>query len=339
MKSINNFFYYLLVSALLAAIGISCNDNSSVTDIKLDKGELLLAIGNTATLTANLLPYSATDQMNWSTSNSNVAVVESDDKVVTMSKGIVTAKSAGTAIITVTTKNGKHIAECTVTVINPEPELVLVESGSFTMGCTDGDCNEESNELPIHQVTLSSYKIAKYTVTQQQWEAVMGNNPSYHKGADLPVERVSWPNVQQFIQKLNTLTGKNYRLPTEAEWEYAARGGNKSKGYKYSGSNDINAVAWYSGNSGNKTHPVGTKTPNELDIYDMSGNVFEWCGDWYGAYTASAQTNPPGPNSGTRRITRGGDFSVSTSFCRVSSRWSTSPSDYFPALGFRLVHP
>jgi len=336
MKNINNFFYYLLVSTLLATVSISCNDNSSVTDIKLDKNELYLAIGSTATLTANLFPYSASDKMNWSTSNSNVVVVESNDKVVTVTKGILTAKALGTATITVTTKKGKYTAECTITVINPEPELVLVEGGTFTMGCTDGDCNERSDELPVHQVALSSYKITKYTVTQQQWEAVMGKNPSYFKGYNLPVEQVSWDNVQEFIQKLNALTGKKYRLPTEAEWEYAARGGKLSKGYKYSGSDDINTVAWYTENT---THPVGTKAPNELGIYDMSGNVFEWCSDWYGTYSEGAQTNPPGPETGTWRIIRGGSYlNFGEYVCRVSFRIGTQPNNYRNDFGFRLAH-
>ncbi|MDR2971458.1 MAG: formylglycine-generating enzyme family protein [Bacteroidales bacterium] len=146
---------------------------------------------------------------------------------------------------------------------------------------------------------------------------VSGNEPSYFKGYNLPVETVNWDNVQAFIKKLNTATGKNYRLPTEAEWEYAARGG-KSNGFKYSGSNDVNAVAWYDGNSENKTHPVGAKTPNELGIYDMSGNVHEWCCDWYAGYDGSSQNNPVGPSSGYLRVSRGGSFSNSPQNVRVS---------------------
>jgi formylglycine-generating enzyme required for sulfatase activity len=207
------------------------------------------------------------------------------------------------------------------------------------MGCTDGDCNEDGREVPMHQVTLSSYKIAKYPVTQQQWEVVMGNNPSNFKGSNLPIEMVSWYDIQVFITELNTLTGKNYRLPTEAEWEYAARGGNKSKGYKYSGSNDINAVAWYNSNSENTTHPVGTKAPNELEIYDMSGNLMEWCSDWFGVYTETAQTNPTGPATGYDRIVRGGDFYQSAYYCRVSMRRYTLPVNKGGNIGFRLVLP
>jgi formylglycine-generating enzyme required for sulfatase activity len=159
-------------------------------------------------------------------------------------------------------------------------EMILVRGGTFRMGDTDGQGGD--NEKPVHNVTLRDFYIGKYPVTQKQWVQVMGSNHSNFKGDDLPVEQVSWNNVQEIIKELNAKTGKKYRLPTEAEWEYAARGGNKSKGYKYSGSNDIDKVAWYADNSGNKTHPVGTKAPNELGIYDMSGNVWEWVNDKYG---------------------------------------------------------
>ena len=333
-----NFIYCLLVTALLVATATSCKEKETITDIKLDKEELILAIGNTATLSASLLPLSASDKMSWSSSDNNVATVKSNSGEVTVSQATVTAKSAGTAIITVATKDGKHKATCTVTVINAEPELILVETGTFDMGCTDGECDENSNELPVHKVTLSNYKIAKYTITQLQWKAVMGNNPSYTKGDDLPVEQVSWNNVQEFINKLNTITGKNYRLPTEAEWEFAARGGNKSKGYKYSGSNTINDVAWYSVNSGRKLQPVGTKAPNELGIYDMSGNVFEWCSDWNSAYTEVSQTNPTGPATGTMHIVRGGSYIGNAYYCRISFRDGLFSNDSGIGLGFRLVH-
>jgi formylglycine-generating enzyme required for sulfatase activity len=176
----------------------------------------------------------------------------------------------------------------------PDIEMVFVKGGTFTMGCTaeqGDDCFD--NEEPAHKVTLSDFYIGKYEVTQAQWKAVTGNNPSKFNGCDnCPVEGVSWNDIQEFIKKLNAKTGLNYRLPTEAEWEYAARGGAQSRGYKYSGSNSVDEVAWYYGNSGNETHPAGTKKANELGIYDMSGNVYEWCNDWYGAYNSEAQTNP-----------------------------------------------
>jgi len=217
-------------------------------------------------------------------------------------------------------------------------DMYFVEGGTFTMGCTseqDNDCDE--NEEPAHQVTLSDFYMGKYPVTQAQWKAVMGNNPSYFEGDDLPVEQVSWEEVQEFIEKLNEMTGKNYRLPTEAEWEYAARGGNRSNGYKYSGSNTIDDVAWYEDNSEVKTHSVGTKQANELYIYDMSGNVWEWCSDWYGTYSSSAQTNSKGPDTGSFRVARGGSWGNEAQHCRASIRGYTTPDDSQRILGFRLV--
>ena len=215
-------------------------------------------------------------------------------------------------------------------------EMVFVKGGTFTMGATSEQGSDAySDETPTHSVTLSDFYIGKYEVTQAQWRAVMGNNPSYFKGDNLPVECVSWNDIQKFIKKLNAQTGKNFRLPTEAEWEYAARGGNQSRGYKYSGSNDRNN-AWYKDNSSSKTHPVGQKQPNELGIYDMSGNVWEWCQDWYGSYSSSSQTNHTGPSSGSARVLRGGGWSYFAWYCRVSFRYGSpdsSSSDY----GFRLV--
>ena len=157
-------------------------------------------------------------------------------------------------------------------------EMVRVEGGTFHMGATSEQKDEAwDREKPVHSVTLSSYYIGKTEVTQALWQAVMGSNPSNFKGSNLPVECVCWNDCQEFIQKLNSLTGRNFRLPTEAEWEFACRGGNNSRGYKYSGSNNLGSVAWYDDNSGGQTHPVATKAPNELGIYDMSGNVWEWC--------------------------------------------------------------
>lgn len=219
-------------------------------------------------------------------------------------------------------------------------EMVYVAGGTFTMGATSEQGSDAySDEKPVHSVTVSGFHIGKYEVTQKQWVEVMGSNPSYFKGDNLPVENVSWIDVQVFILKLNAKTGKKYRLPTEAEWEFAARGGNKSKGYKYSGSNTPSDVSWYDGNSNSKTHPVGTKSPNELGIYDMSGNVCEWCSDWYGEYSSNSQTNPEGPSSGDKRVVRGGCWSgIASIFDRVSSRGGgDSPMSTSKITGFRLV--
>ena len=217
-------------------------------------------------------------------------------------------------------------------------EMVRVQGGTFTMGATaEQGSDAYSDEKPTHQVMLSSYSIGKTEVTQALWQAVMGSNPSRFKDSNLPVEQVSWEDCQTFIRKLNALTGKTFRLPTEAEWEFAARGGNKSQGFKYSGSNTLSNVAWYDDNSSNKTHPVATKAPNELGIYDMSGNVWEWCNDWCGDYTSASQTNPTGPNSGSYRVFRGGSWYNRARHCRVSNRYYLSPSYRDNDLGLRLA--
>ena len=216
--------------------------------------------------------------------------------------------------------------------------MVGVEGGTFTMGATSEQGSDPwDDEYPTHSVTLSSFSIGETEVTQELWKAVMGSNPSYFSGTNLPVEYVSWNDCQTFITKLNQLTGKNFRLPTEAEWEYAARGGNKSKGYKYAGSNTLSDVAWYTDNSSSKTHPVKQKQANELGLYDMSGNVWEWCQDWYGSYSSSSQTNPTGPAAGSYRVGRGGGWFSHAGRCRVSIRSSSTPTSCNDFLGLRLA--
>ena len=198
--------------------------------------------------------------------------------------------------------------------------MIKVKGGTFTMGATDEQGTDaDSNESPTHQVTLSDYYIGQTEVTQELWQAVMGNNPSSNNSdMKYPVNRVSWNKAQDFITQLNSLTGMSFRLPTEAEWEFAARGGNMSKGYKHAGSNDLNEVAWYGDNSDRLLHVVGLKKPNELGIYDMNGNVWEWTQDWYGLYSSEAQTNPSGPSSGSRKVQRGGCFNNNSQYSRVS---------------------
>ena len=216
--------------------------------------------------------------------------------------------------------------------------MVYVSGGTFTMGATsEQGIDAYNDEKPTHSVTLSSFYLCKYEVTQALWQAVMGNNPSSFKGDNLPVEQVSWNDCQTFISRLNNLTGKNFRLPTEAEWEYAARGGNRSRGYKYSGSNTLSDVAWYDGKSESGTHPVGSKSPNELGLYDMSGNVREWCSDRYGTYSSTSQTNPTGPSSGSGRVNRGGSWYDVTRSCRLSSRYDDAPVNRHGLLGLRLA--
>ena len=226
--------------------------------------------------------------------------------------------------------------------------MVEVQGGTFTMGATaEQGSDVYSGEMPTHQVTLSTYFIGQTEVPQSLWEAVMGKSVTqideennwctFEAGPNYPMYDISWNDCQEFIQKLNQLTGKTFRLPTEAEWEYAARGGVMSKGYKYAGSNDIDAVAWYYENSNGATHPVATKAPNELGIYDMSGNVWEWCQDWYWDYSSSSQTNPQGPSSGSYRVERGGSCTDDAWGCRVSIRFHDHPLSGASTLGLRLV--
>ena len=220
---------------------------------------------------------------------------------------------------------------------NVSYRMIPVSGGTFSMGATSEMTEPYSDEKPTHQVTLSSYYIGETEVTQALWKAVMGSNPSYFKGDNLPVETVSWDDCQTFIRKLNGLTGRHFRLPTEAEWEFAARGGNQSRHTQYSGSDNIDEVAWYYGNSGNKTHPVKTKQPNELGIYDMTGNVWEWCQDWYGDYSSYAQTNPTGASSGSYRVDRGGSWRGDPWNCRSSGRYYDAPDGEYRSHGLRLV--
>ena len=314
-----------------------------VETIILSQTSLTFRVGSDPVpLTATVTPADADDiSVLWESSN---------EAVVTVSPlGMVEAVSEGTATITCTALDGfGATAACEVTVMRFMPPgtviyalnsaefwMIPVSGGIFQMGSADSDAN--SDESPIHTVTLSDYRICETEVTQELWEAVMGSNPSYHKGDNLPVENVSWEDCQRFIAELNQLTGRKFRLPTEAEWEFAARGGNKSQGCKYSGSNTIDEVAWYG--SFNKTHEVATKQPNELGLYDMSGNVREWCQDWYSSssYTSAAQTNPAGPSAGTVRVNRGGSIYSTARDSRVSNRGYNLPDYAEYNLGFRLA--
>ena len=232
-----------------------------------------------------------------------------------------------------------------------EPEMVFVKGGTFIMGCSTyeqgNDCG--GYESPNHQVRVSDFYIGKYEITQKQWKEIMGTDvhqqrdkantswPLRGEGDNYPMYYVSWYEVQEFISRLNARTGQNYRLPTEAEWEYAARGGNKSQGYTYSGSNIITDVAWCNENSGEKAHPVGRKQANELGIHDMNGNVSEWCYDWRDYYSSYPQTDPMGPWSGTFRVTRGGGWNCYSVHFRPFFRGAYWPVDRDSNLGFRLV--
>ena len=263
-----------------------------------------------------------------------------------------TVKEGETSMLTAMLEKLK--AEQTVAVSNPEMSpsngnqvitvgkvsftMVQVDGGTFQMGATREQWRDAyESEKPAHQVTLSPYFIGETEVTQGLWEAVMGNNPSNFIGINRPVEQVSWNDCQEFIKRLNQKTGRKFRLPTEAEWEFATRGGNKSKGYIYSGSNDMKDVAWCEKNSKSQTHDVKTKKANELGVYDMSGNVFEWCQDWWGGYSTSSQTNPSGPSSGSFRVIRGCSWGDASRNCRVSTRYGKEPGSQLNCLGLRLA--
>ena len=313
-----------------------------VTSIVLSETSITLQPDETKRLTATVLPADANNPtVVWESSNEAVAEVNNS--------GRVTANAAGTCVITCSATDGSGVkAECqvkvgaagqTYTVNGVSFTMIPVEGGTFQMGSTSGN----SDEMPMHQVTVSSFSIGQTEVTQALWYAVMGTKPSwsttYGLGDNYPAYYVSWNDCQTFITKLNQLTGKTFRLPTEAEWEYAARGGNKSNGYTYSGSNTIDEVAWYTSNSSSKTHEVATKSPNELGIYDMSGNVWEWCQDWYSSsyYSSSPSSNPTGPTSGSRRVERGGCWGSDATGCRVAFRSYLTPTSSYDFLGFRLA--
>lgn len=206
--------------------------------------------------------------------------------------------------------------------------MVYVEGGNFMMGSNDKGSNRD--ERPVHKENIKSFYIGKYEVTQKEWKAIMGDNPSNFKGDDLPVDNVSWEECNEFIRKLNQKTGKKFRLPSESEWEYAARGGKMSKGYKYSGSDEIGKVAWYNGNSGNKTHRVGIKLPNELGLYDMSGNVWEHTSD-------SWNDNYDSPRDSSNKVRRGGSWDYVANGCRVSYRVNQGKYNRRPNFGLRLA--
>ena len=272
-----------------------------------DRKTVMISEGQTANIMGTL-----SSQASGLASNSNSASVTS-----------------GSNEISIPVKNGINI------------EMVKVQAGTFMMGATSEMQDPyDVDEKPVHQVTLTNdYYMGKYEVTQALWQAITGKNPSQFKGDDRPVEQVSWKDCQKFISKLNRLTGRKFRLPSEAEWEFAARGGKKSKGYQYSGSSNISEVAWYTNNSCGKTHPVGTKQSNELGLYDMSGNVGELCQDRYGSYyvRSSSGTNPTGAVSGASRVLRGGNWMWDAWTCRSSCRSSFTPGYRSSIIGLRLV--
>ncbi|MEM9928782.1 MAG: formylglycine-generating enzyme family protein, partial [Bacteroidota bacterium] len=275
--------------------------------------------------------------------NTEVRELQVNRSTTTDDKGQDRSSSSSTS-----TQQTASTSVAALTIADIESNMVRVAGGTFTMGCEeerDLDCRDY--EKPAHTVTVPTFYISKYEVTQAQWRAVMGNNSAHNQECDLcPVEKVSWDDVQVFLQKLNAQTGKKYRLPTEAEWEYAARGGNDSQGYRFSVSNIITDVAWYIMNSeesntyGRKptTRPVGGKRANELGLHDMSGNVWEWCEDsWHKNYQGAPTEGGGWEGSSNGRVIRGGSWISGDSLCRVSGRFGVSHFNRDLSLGFRVA--
>jgi len=307
----------------------SLSYNSSFIGLRLAMGYSLMLEQTKASLmngrTVKIRIFNGTKNYTCCNDDSEIASYKIEDDYL-----IIKGEKVGTASITVIDNSTKAKASIIVNV-RPAPisitindlsfKMILVDGGTFLMGATEEQINGYDDEIPVHEVTLSDYCIGETEVTQELWHTIMGNNPSEYTGTlQLPVENVSWDDCQMFISKLNEMAGLSFRLPTEAEWEFAARGGKGSKGYVYAGSNELENVAWYRGKSGNKTHPIACKLPNELGLYDMSGNVSEWCQDWYGRYSDYSQTNPIGSPSGDERVFRGGSWHNGASDCRVTTR-------------------
>ena len=317
----------------------TCSVNVYVVNpesVVLSQTSATMGVGEVLNLTATVYPENATNNtVTWSSSATAVA---------TVNQGVVKAIGAGECDITATCQTLRATCHIKVedgnaiTVNGVTFNMVFVEGGTFTIGSPATQVGSSTMERPQHEVTLSSFKIGQTEVTQELWVAVMGHNPSGFQGdPQRPVENVSWEDCQKFIDSLNVLTGKHFRLPTEAEWEFAARGGNQSQGYTFAGSNTAKDVAWYSTNSNGTTHPVAQKLPNELGLYDMSGNVSEWCSDWYAAYTDEPQTNPTGPATGSYKVYRSGDYDKSAAKCRPPYRDVRQITYHLEYLGLRLA--
>ena len=328
---------------------IAVTQTSANAFLQIDKSNMMFdASGGKLSfwITSNA-SWTVTSNQSWCSINSSssgsgnggVAVYVSENTSTNSRSAIITVKAADIVhTISVTQAGAVYQNTRTFTVNGVSFKMKLVEGGTFTMGATSEQGKDvQDDEKPTHRVTLSTYYIGETEVTQELWQAVMSSNPSFFHGSRKPVEQVHWNDCQDFITRLNSLTGQKFRLPTEAEWEFAARGGNYSRGYKYAGSNTINDVALYFSGSGSGwgTKQVATKSPNELGLYDMSGNVFEICQDWYGYYSSSSQTDPTGPTSGDRHVFRGGSWDDTADYCRVSRRLSSTSGSY--TFGLRLA--
>ncbi len=313
-----------------------------IESLSLVKDYVVLEVGDHSELTVVLNPVvSGGVTLSWEST---------DETVATVANGEVTAVAPGVCDVIVRCQGKEATCEIavlkTVSVNDVSFSMMPVRGGTFMMGAPLNQTGSNVNEKPQHPVSLSDYMIGVTEVTQELWHAVMGHTPGHFKGhPKRPVENVSWTDCEAFIKALNELTGLNFSLPTEAQWEYAAKGGDQSKGYLCAGSDSIKPVAWYYTNSSAVgedhpdygTHDVATKKPNELQIYDMSGNVNEWCSDWYSAYTEDAQTNPTGPAIGNYKVFRGGSWNDKAKSCRVCFRYPQAVTFKNDQQGLRLA--
>lgn len=311
--------------------------------VELNIEDKLLSIesrGDTLSIPVNSNTHWTFDsQINWCEVNkdeNNLLIIIKRNYIMDERNGIISVNAGNVSFDITITQSGCQWFESF--------EMMDVEGGTFYMGAqkdnpaeTNYDALAYQIESPVHQVSISSYAIGKFEVTQAQWNAAMGNNPSNIQGENLPVENVTWEEVQSFISILNEKSGLNYRLPTEAEWEFAAKGGSKSEKFTYSGNSVLSACGWYYSNSEATTHEVGSKIPNELGIYDMSGNVREWCNDWFGYYSSSMEDNPQGAFNGGTKVNRGGSWTTPAVNCRNSYRHTNHVYEAFHDLGFRLA--
>lgn len=329
-------------------IRISISQEAAHKYLTIDTSEIIFVVNGGSTtikVNSNTSWKASLSDTSWFTLSSNsgtgnatIIVRAPANPVTTQKQATIQLSTSDNSIklsVKVTQKGIDPIM--TIKIGNTIFNMVRVDGGTFRMGATsEQGYDYSSDERPTHNVSLSGYYCGETEVTEELWYAVMGDDPSYYR-SEKPVVNVSWHDCQDFITRLNARTGKYFRLLTEAEWEFAARGGNKSLGYKYSGSNSVGNVAWYEFNSDSTTHVVGTKTANELGIYDMSGNVWEWCQDWYGSYTSYSVTNPTGPYSGSTRVLRGGSWLYDYRGSRVSKRLYGKPDKGEKDIGFRLA--
>lgn len=311
--------------------------------VELNIEDKLLSIesrGDTLSIPVNCnTQWTFDSQINWCEVNkdeNNLLIIIKRNYIMDERNGIISVNAGDVSFDITITQSGCQWFESF--------EMIAVEGGTFYMGAQKDDPTETNYDVsayqiesPVHQTSISSYAIGKFEVTQAQWNAAMGDNPSNIQGENLPVENVTWEEVQAFISILNEKSGLNYRLPTETEWEFAAKGGNKSEKFTYSGNSVLSACGWYYSNSEATTHEVGSKIPNELGIYDMSGNVREWCNDWFGYYSSSMEDNPQGAYDGNMKVNRGGSWTTPAVNCRNTYRHTDYPYEKALDLGFRLV--